>query len=97
MASCSLHLSTDTKRSRDVGQERLRPPIPCCNLPRVSYRPVDDLFIVAADENLLLWRDDAERVPLARPRLSVADVCAQIHVHGPLRQSAGLGKNHIEF
>lgn len=64
-----------------------------CRFSTVSYWPVNDLFIVTADEYLLLRRDDAESVSLARPGLGITDVCAQIHVHGPLWQSAWLEKN----
>lgn len=64
-----------------------------CRFSTVSYWPINDLFIVTTDEYFLLRRDDAESISLARPGLGIADVCAQIHVHGALWQSAWLEKN----
>lgn len=61
------------------------------------YWPVDDLFIVTTDEYLLLRCGNAECVPLARPRLGVCDVCAQVHVHCPLRQSARLAEKQSAY
>lgn len=55
-----------------------------------AYGPVYDLSAVAADEHVPLGGGDAERVLLARPGLGVADVGAGVHVHGALRQRAGL-------
>lgn len=60
---------------------------------RFLYRPINDVFIVTTDEYFLLWGDDAEGVLLARPGLCIKDVCAHVHVHRPLWQSAGLQEN----
>lgn len=60
---------------------------------RFLYRPINDVFIVTTDEYFLLWGDDAEGVLLARPGLCIEDVCAHVHVHRPLWQSAGLQEN----
>lgn len=52
--------------------------------------PIDYLFIFSSDEIFLLWRDDAQGVLLAGLGLGVNDISAQVHVHCPLRQRAGL-------
>jgi len=52
--------------------------------------PVDDFFALGPYEVLLVRGQDAERVLLTRPGLSVHDVGALVHVDGALRQGAGL-------
>lgn len=66
------------------------PPLPMTR----THSPADDLLVVTADEDLLLRREDADSVFLACPGLSVADLRAQVHVEGALRQRAGLRTNH---
>lgn len=66
--------------------------------PLVLYQPINDLFVVTADDYFLLRRDKAKSVFLASPGLSVCDVCTQVHVQRPLRQRAQLEENQsIQF
>lgn len=85
-ASCSLHL---VKIHRKSTVRKLTAKY-SCSFSAVSYWPVNDLFVVTTDEYFLLWCDDAQSISLAGPGLSICDVCAQIQVHRPLWQSAGL-------
>lgn len=57
--------------------------------------PVDDLLVLPSDEVLLVWRDDAQGVLLARLGLGVDDVRAEVHVDGALRQRARLEEKLI--
>lgn len=69
-------------------------PLPTPPVVSPTLSPADDLLIVPADEDLLLRREDADGVLLARPGFGVADLRAQVHVDGALRQRAGLRTNH---
>lgn len=85
--SCSLHLQHRQRQVRGGGWK---------DAPAAAAlrRPVYDLSAVGADEHLPLRGGDAEGVFLARAGLGVADVRAGEHVHGALRQRAGLQESH---
>lgn len=58
--------------------------------PHNENLPINDLFVLSSDEELLLGGDDAQRVLLARLRLGVDHICTEVHVHSALRQRARL-------
>lgn len=52
--------------------------------------PIDDFFTFSPYEVLFLRGQDAQRVLLTRPRLSIDDIRALVHIDCALGQGAGL-------
>lgn len=82
--STQTNVESDTKHTAHLrlqgGTECPPQHIPAC---RVS--PVDDLFTLGPDEMLRVGGQDAQRVLLTRPGLSVDDIRALVHVDCTLR------------